>query len=668
MVGCGIDFGTTNSLVSCVVDGRAQALTDEGRSHPSVIWYHGTQVKVGREARAMLDSNVIGVAGDFIRSPKSLLGKGQPCYVGGAVVRPVEAAGEVFRHLRSHAESRRLRGLSFDSTVVTVPVGMRGSGRRELREAAKMAGIAIEQFVHEPFAALYGYARRTAGSTEVLDRLQGRLALVFDWGGGTLDLTLCERVGDMLVQVQNSGNSQVGGDVFDERLMHLVVSQHMKKNGWAQPREMVPGQRAKLLASCELAKITLSSRESATVLVGDLFRGRGKGTDLEVEVSREGFGNEVQDLLNAGLREIEILLESAGQSLQSVEMCLPTGGVVAMPVVQERLLRLFGPSRCEFVERADTLIGDGAAWVAAEDVPLRLAKNIEFRHADQTWVPIVKSGQELPKGSQSSEPVILKLYCADPRSGTACIELARPKRPSRVQPADPRQCYELLRVDVRREAPPLRETIEVSLTVDPDLILHVSAVGAATGRQDGGGDSRAGVRNRASGRAGTRGFGGGGKRGRFGRWGRICVACQGDCSRICREATGRAWAGVGVGRGSCFWVKGRQESLEEAIERAYIDEYRRRPESVITLLQGLGVPCVRRSGVWIVGNPGQATTPEVLEAAPLGPMGSVVVRSNVTKREDDLEVIPGELVDELRPGFTGSARVTLRQLDELRWS
>ena len=610
MAGCGIDFGTTNSLVSCVVKkGEVQVLTDEGGPHPSVIWYHGTQIKVGREARAMLDSNAIGVAGDFIRSPKSMLGKGQPAYVGGLVVHPVEAAGAVFKHLRAHAESITRKGLlHFDSTVVTIPVGMRGSARRELREAARMAGIAIEQFVHEPFAALYGYARRSGGSEEMLDRLQGRLALVFDWGGGTLDLTLCERVGDMLVQVQNTGNSQIGGDMFDERLMHLAISRHIKKYGWVQRREMVPGQKAKLLRSCEVAKISLSNRQSATVFVEGLFIGKGTETSLEEQISREDFTSEVQDLLDAGLRDIETLLESAGQSLQSVEMCLPTGGVVAMPVVKERLLRLLGPSRCEFVERADTLIGEGAAWVAADDAPLRLAKNIEIRHADQTWVPIIKGGYQLPKGSQSSVPVHLRLFCADPRDGTAHIELARPKRPSRVQAADPRQCYELMRVDVDSEAAPLRESIEVRLTVDPDLIVHVTAVGGATGREAVTEihELEFGIGLTPEGRSTDVGEGGGsvgaGGRGEF--EGRVRGIVR-EFVTAQQERHSEPWVSI-VDR---VYVKGRQDSLESAVGRAYVDEYRRRPDSVITLLQQLGIPCVKRNGVWIVSNADQSTAP-----------------------------------------------------------
>ena len=667
MADCGIDFGTTNSLVSCVVGGKARALTHEGRPHPSVIWYHGTQTKVGREAREMLDSNAIGVAGEFIRSPKSMLGKGQTFDVGRRVVRPIDATGDVFKHLRKHAESRQLEGLRFDRAVVTIPVDMRGSARRELREAARIAGIAIEQFVHEPFAALYGYARRSGNPTEVLARLQGRHALVFDWGGGTLDLTLCECVGNILVQVQNVGNSRIGGDRFDERLMHLAVSRHMERYAWTQRREMVRGQEAKLLASCEQAKITLSSRQSATVLVKSLFVGKDMATDLEIEISQEDFTNEVQDLLDAGLHQIKALLDSAGQSLQSVEICLPTGGVVAMPVVKERLLRLFGPSRCEFVERADTLIADGAAWVAAGNVPLKLGKNLEFRHANQTWVPIIKSGYQLPKGNQAPDPVSLTLFCADPRNGTAHIEIARPKRPSGIQAADPRQCYELMRVDVDRQAPPLREAIDLTLTIDPDLIVHVFAVGQATRRKASTEihDLEFGLSLALE--SPPSDLGEVGRPVRSGGNGHFDTRVQGIVREFVaaqQQVHGQPWVSIA----DRVYVNGRQESLEAAIGRAFKDEYKRPFESAVTLLQGLGVPCVERAGVWIVANPGQSTTPQVLAPASLGPANSVLVRSNVTQHHDDLQTIPGDLVDEHYPGFTGSMRVTARQLDELRWS
>ncbi|MEZ5285556.1 MAG: hypothetical protein R2712_12290 [Vicinamibacterales bacterium] len=94
-----------------MVEGRAAALTgDDSRPHPSVVWYHGDQVKVGRDALDMLDDRVSAVAGDFVRSPKSLLGKGQPHYVGGRIVQPVDAAAQVFRHLRGARRPEEAQG------------------------------------------------------------------------------------------------------------------------------------------------------------------------------------------------------------------------------------------------------------------------------------------------------------------------------------------------------------------------------------------------------------------------------------------------------------------------------------------------------------------------------------------------------------------------------
>jgi actin-like ATPase involved in cell morphogenesis len=663
VAGCGIDFGTTNSLVGCIIGGKASLLTDElGRPHPSVIWYHTEQVKAGREARQMLDSNTIGITGDFLRSPKSLLGKGQPSHVGGRIVWPVDAAGEIFKHLLRDAQRRRLTGMDFSRAVVTIPVDMRGSGRRELREAARSAGISIEHFVHEPFAALYGYARRQSDPAQVLDRIQNRLALVFDWGGGTLDLTLCERVGDMLVQVQSLGRSDIGGDVFDERLEHLVVSRHMQRYGWAQRREIVPGQKARLLGSCEQAKITLSNHPSASVVVRGLFVAAAGEADLAVEVTQAELAEVTRDLLDAGLTAIEDLLRSTGQTIQAVEMCLPTGGVVAMPAVKDRLLRLFGPSRCEFTDRADTLIAEGAAWIASCDVPIKLAKNIEFRHANQTWVPVLKAGRDLPRGSDSSDPVHMTLYCADPRDGIANIELARPKRSGRVQAADARHSYELLQVEINQNASPLRESVELSLTIDPDLIVHVSATGCATGREArteihelefgvglGNGSSRTVSSTSAAGQP---------------------AALRDEVKVLVADfvdAQQRTYPSPWVPLDDPLVIDDRQETLRDAVRRLCVDIEARVPDSVITLLQEFGFPCVTRAGRWLVSNATETSAPIAPEAAPFGPAGSVLARSNVTQRHDHLEMIPGDIVDDHHPGFTGSPRVTPRQRDELRW-
>jgi molecular chaperone DnaK (HSP70) len=106
-----------------------------------------------------------------------------------------------------------------------------GAGRRRLREAAKKAEIGIVQFVHEPLAALYAYLRSQPDYRRRLAELDGCRILVFDWGGGTLDLTLCQVHRDQIVQIANVGDDEVGGDRFDELIRNQVRDAHARQNG-----------------------------------------------------------------------------------------------------------------------------------------------------------------------------------------------------------------------------------------------------------------------------------------------------------------------------------------------------------------------------------------------------------------------------------------------------
>src|SRR5688500_11727165 len=130
----GLDFGTTNSLAAVVEGGRARALVDkDDRPHPSVVWYHGSQHIVGREAKAQLERHAVGVIGDFVRSPKSYLGTEDKIHVAGRALAPSEVVAEILKHVRRHAMSLKLRGLEFDRAVMTIPVNLIGRGRQELR-------------------------------------------------------------------------------------------------------------------------------------------------------------------------------------------------------------------------------------------------------------------------------------------------------------------------------------------------------------------------------------------------------------------------------------------------------------------------------------------------------------------------------------------------------
>lgn len=469
----GLDFGTTNSLVSFVLGDRATALTDKAGGdlpHPSVVWFHGTDVIVGRRAKTQLGTDDDGFAAGIVRSPKSYLGRGESLIIAG-VSRPAsDVVAEVFRYLRADAAEQ---GHDFDRAVVTIPVILDGRGRRELRDAALQAGVRIVQFVHEPLAALYAYLRDQESFGRALSQLHDKLVLVFDWGGGTLDLTLCRLSGDTLSQVANLGDRNIGGDRFDERLRNFVVKRHFESNG-DRVADVAPGADRTLIQRCEQTKIDLSEQASSTVFLKNYLRSDGPEQTLSVTVTRDDLETLTRDLVDEGIGAVHQLLERVGRPPEAIELCLATGGMVRMPRIRERLDELFGIARVPRLPHGDRIISEGAAWIARDRARLSLAKPLELLHADDSYVPVLPAGTQLPLENETMHQG-LGMYCVDPRDGYAKFHFARPEWPNRSQPFDKRLPYATLLVGVDTSATPLLERLELEVSIDHDLVAGLSA-------------------------------------------------------------------------------------------------------------------------------------------------------------------------------------------------
>lgn len=477
----GIDFGTTNSLATVIgTDPETlrvgpRVLAQDGRPHPSVVWYAGGEPVVGRRAKDQLNDLGLGVFGDIVRSPKMFLGSPTGIYVGGVTRQAVDVVADVLRFLRTDALNRGFRSNPFESAVITIPVTMRGPARAELRQAAQKAGIRIHQFVHEPLAALYGYLRAKPDFRQELANLERRLVLVFDWGGGTLDLTLCQLQHGVLTQVFNAGDAEVGGDQFDLRVRQLVRRKHEAQHPRADWSRLQPSAESRLIQACEDAKIALSARNATALYLRDLLAVSGPEKDLRLEVTAHELEGCVQDLVSKGLGKIETVLELAGVHRGAVEFCLATGGMVSMPAIQRGLREIFGMNRLRLVDNAATVISEGAAWIAHDDVGLQLAKPIELLHADNSYVELIPTGTTLPLDGKSIQHRI-DMYCVDPSDGYAKLLFARPKWPGREAHGDARLPYTHLTLPVDLHSPPLFERLKVEVEIDHDLIAEVRAL------------------------------------------------------------------------------------------------------------------------------------------------------------------------------------------------
>jgi molecular chaperone DnaK len=474
-VAVGFDFGTTNSLISVILRDKAVDIVgDDGLPFPSVVRYQGERTVVGRKAKEALDTAGVGVHGDIVLSPKFLLGD-ESTYVGGVERSPVDIVHEVVRHVKSQSLKGR-QGKMLDGVkhaVVTIPVTMTGPRRRALRDAFGRADIGIVQFVHEPFAALYGHIRGHRDPAAAARALNRRNILVVDWGGGTLDLTLCRVERKRIVQLRNGGTDEVGGDQFDQSIRDAVIARFSKSADIPPGAAIHPDARLRLLHDAETNKIALSERASTSFYRPDFFV--DPAATLEYRLTRDELDEITRPLIMSGMRHVESLLDSVGLGPEQVATCLVVGGMASMPAVRGRLNELFGPQRVEIPSNSATLVAQGAAWIAHDKKRLQLAKPVELQLARGSFLPLIKAGADMPAEREEKRQTT-HLFCTDPTDGLAKFELCAPKYPTtNPQISDPRSPLGIMTIQVDSRAKPFKERLELDTIINDDLILTATA-------------------------------------------------------------------------------------------------------------------------------------------------------------------------------------------------
>lgn len=468
----GFDFGTTNSLISYVRGGEAITIFEDGQPIPSVVSFKGEKVLVGKEARRELSTAGLGVHGNTVRSPKTLLGREEQV-LDGVRRDPIKIVEHVLQYVRNHALKEIGSTQAIDRVVATIPVNMNGARRANLRQAFRQAGMSIVQFVHEPLAALYAHIRQSE-DPNILQRLNGKLVLVFDWGGGTLDLTLCRILDGQLFQIANHGTEDVGGDHFDDLLCKELEKRSRLERGLGNAVGNTPGAKKKLVLECEQLKIALSDVDHRSVFVDNYYHHDGDAS-IDVRLTRTELETMVTPLVNQGLASIERLLDQQDSSTASIELCLATGGMVNMPLIRRRLEEMFGPARVCTTKNSATAIAEGAAWVAHDGARLRLAKKVEVALARNTYVTALDAGVQMPSENETSKDT-LDLYCVDPSDGQAKFTLLSPHKPgTKVNNNDKRRPLETMTLNVDARAKPFTERLKLTTTVDDDLILTATA-------------------------------------------------------------------------------------------------------------------------------------------------------------------------------------------------
>jgi molecular chaperone DnaK len=333
--------------------------------------------------------------------------------------------------------------------------------------------MGVAQFVHEPLAALYGFIRGSRDPEEMARRLARRNVLVVDWGGGTLDLTLCRVDDSQIRQLRNGGSAQVGGDEFDKVIRDEVVKRFRAREGISEDDLAIPEAELRLLQDAERNKIELSAdRVDVTFYRPSYFQ---SSSTLQYQLTRQELEEITRPLVTAGIKEIESLLDSLSMAPGQIALCVVVGGMAAMPAIRSRLYEMFGPDRVEVPSNSATLISQGAAWIAHDRQRLRLAKPIELELARGSRMPLLTAGTEMPLGGEAKHDRV-HLFCADPTDGIAKFPIATPTALSpHPQASERRTSLGMVTIKVDHTAPPLHERLELEVVLDDDLILSIAA-------------------------------------------------------------------------------------------------------------------------------------------------------------------------------------------------
>jgi len=326
----GIDLGTTNSCVAVMEGGEATVIANsEGaRTTPSVVALtKGGERIVGQVAKRQAVSN----PENTIISVKRLMGTSKKLKLGDKNYTPQEISAMILTKLKSDAEA--YLGGKVTKAVITVPAYFNDSQRQATKDAGKIAGLEVLRIINEPTAAALAYGvDKNAGSGEKI--------LVYDLGGGTFDVSILE-LGDGVFEVlATHGDTHLGGDDFDQKIIDLLIADFSAKNGIDLSKDKMALQRLKQAA--EKAKIDLSGMTKTTISEAYITADASGPKHLEFELTRAKFEDMVRDLIDKSLKSVDACMKDAKLKFGDIKKVVLVGGSTRIPAVAEALKKKTG--------------------------------------------------------------------------------------------------------------------------------------------------------------------------------------------------------------------------------------------------------------------------------------------------------------------------------------
>ena len=322
----GIDLGTTNSCVAVMEGGEPTVIpnAEGGRTTPSVVAFTKTGERlVGQVAKRQAITN----PDRTIMSIKREMGTHHQTEIDGKKYSPQEISAMVLQKLKSDAEG--YLGETVTQAIITVPAYFNDSQRQATKDAGRIAGLEVLRIINEPTAASLAYG---------LDKEDNHKILVFDLGGGTFDVSILE-IGDGVFEVlATNGNTRLGGDDFDQRVMDWMADEFKRETGVDLRKDKMALQRLKEAA--EKAKIELSGVMQSNINLPFITADASGPKHLDMTLSRAKFDELTADLVEKTVGPTRAAMKDAGLSASDIHKVILVGGSTRIPAVQEAVKKI----------------------------------------------------------------------------------------------------------------------------------------------------------------------------------------------------------------------------------------------------------------------------------------------------------------------------------------